>query len=425
MTKHCRRWALATLPFVAIGALGTAEAWRGDDAGVVTEWNQLLQSNIPATAGLLTPRYFSMLHIAMFDAINSIERDYERYHVLVRATPVASTEAAAAQAAHDILVALIPSATATFDAALKSRLDTMHYARAAQGTAVGKKVAQAVLDWRTGDGSEQPNPPYTPPELPGLWQPAFPGQVAAFVHFSEVEPFALLTSTQYLPAPPPLLNSVEYATDVNQVKELGSADSSARTADQTLTAHLFAGVGYAPGLPFALWNNVARDVAEDEGLSLVETARLFALMNAAMHDGIQTSHSSKYVYNLWRPITAIRRADEDANDATAADPSWTPLVSTPPYPSHSSNLTCVGASAARTLSKVLRSDAIPFSLTWKGTGGNLDVTRSYASFSQLAEEGALSRVHAGVHYLFELTTSHESCRAVADYVVQHYAKPKR
>src|SRR5690606_21944945 len=130
MTRHHRRWTLAALPLVALGALDTAAAWRGDDPGVVAEWNQLLQANIPPTAGLLTPRYFTMLHIAMFDAVNSIERDYARYHVLVRATPVASTEAAAAQAAHDILVALIPSAAATFDAALESRLDGLQHARA-------------------------------------------------------------------------------------------------------------------------------------------------------------------------------------------------------------------------------------------------------------------------------------------------------
>ncbi len=126
----------------------------------------------------------------MFDAINSIERDYQRYRVQVPANPAASAEAAAAQAAHDVLVALIPAAEGTFDTALQGRLATIHSWRAAQGVAVGKKVARAILDWRTGDGSEQPNIPYLPPALPGLWQPAVPGQVAAFVQFGNVETFA-------------------------------------------------------------------------------------------------------------------------------------------------------------------------------------------------------------------------------------------
>jgi hypothetical protein len=123
---------------------------------------------MPATAGLFGPRYYAILHIAMFDAINSIENEYQRYRVQVPANPAASAEAAAAQAAHDVLVALIPTAEGTFDAALQGRLATIHSWRAAQGAAVGKKVARAILEWRTGDGSEQPNIPYLPPALPGL-----------------------------------------------------------------------------------------------------------------------------------------------------------------------------------------------------------------------------------------------------------------
>jgi hypothetical protein len=149
---------------------------------------------------------------------------------------------------------------------------------------------------------------------------------------------------------------------------------------------------------------------------------LFALLNASIHDGVQTSHTSKYTYGLWRPVTAIQRADEDLNDMTMAEPAWMPLVNTPPYPSHSSNLTCVGASAARTLARVLHTDAIPFSVSWTGTGGNANVTRSYAAFSDLALEGGIARVYAGIHFPFELAASHKSCRKVADYIVDHYAR---
>ncbi len=422
-----KRSARLTILAIAVHSLFAApvQATANDDAEVIIEWNQILQTNIPATAGLFGPRHYAILHIAMFDAANSIERDYKRYRVQVAANPAASAEAAAAQAAHDVLVVLIPAARDTFDAALQRRLATIHSWRAAQGAAVGKKVARAVLDWRSGDGAEQPNIPYLPPALPGLWQPAVPEQVAAFVQFGNVKPFALPTPTLYLPDAPPMLNSEEYASDLNQVKELGSLDSGARTADQTLVANLFGGAGYRPAFPFPIWNNVARDVARSQHLSLIEAARLFALMGVSINDGLQTSHSSKHVFGLWRPITAIRRAAEDMNDETTADPAWAPLIPTPPYPSHPSNLTCVGSSASRVLARVLDTDALPFTVTWEGTGGNANVTRPYSSFSQLADEGAMSRVYGGVHFFFELTASEESCKKIADYVVDRYMRPQR
>jgi hypothetical protein len=415
-------WLIALLGIVTTTPVHAGGWSVGNDPEVVMEWNEILQTNIPPTAGLFSFRYYSMMHIAMFDAVNSIERDYERYHVKVWANPAASTEAAAAQAAHDVLVALIPEAQGTFGAALQNRLAKIPSWRAGPGVVIGKKVAQAVIDWRTGDGSEQPNIPYIPPALPGLWQPTPPTQIAGAVHFAHVEPFGLLTATQYLPDPPPLLNSPEYATAVEQVRSLGSATLSTRTDEQTQIALLFAASGYSPN-PFALWSNVARNLARSQNLSIVRAARLFALLNVAMNDGLQTAHTSKYVYGLWRPVTAIQRADEDLNDATVADPSWQPLLATPPYPSHSSNLTCIAASAARTLARVLHRDAVPFDVTWTGTGGNANVTRSYASFAQLAEEAGISRVYGGIHFQFELTASHESCANVSDFIVSRHARP--
>lgn len=413
--------------FAAIAAYGfalppaEATGW-GENADVIIEWNRLLESNYPSTVSpLYTFRYYAMVHIAMYDAVNAIEHEYQPYHVKVAALPVASSEAAAAQAAHDVLVALAPGAQATFDAALQARLSTIQPRRAAYGAAVGKKVAQAILDWRAGDGYELPNPAYTPPPLTGVWQPTPPANApAGFVHFGSVEPFALLTPTQYLPKPPPLLNSAEYAAAVKEVQSLGAQTNSTRTPEQTLIAQLIAPVGYGPN-PFGLWNHVARKVATDHHLSLVRAARLFALVNAAMHDGLQTSHSSKYVYGLWRPVTAIRRAGEvPTSHPTPADPNWLPLITTPPYPSHASNVACIAVSAARTLARVMHSDAVPFTMTWTGAAGT--VTRSYAKFSQLAEEASLARVYGGIHFRFELEASHESCTQVADYLVRNYAQ---
>ncbi len=405
-------------------SLTTLTARAGHDrADVIAEWNQLLQANMPANASLLTPRYFAILHVAMFDAANAVERDYTPYHARLAAHPVASAEAAAAQAGHDVLVALIPSAQAQFDSALQARLATIHPFRGAAGTLVGKRAAADILAWRANDGSSAPNPAWSLPPLPGLYQPTS-ATGPQFVLFGEVEPFALLTTTQYLPDPPPALNSELYATDLEEVQSLGSAASTTRTAEETETARLFASVGNST-IHFSMWNNVARDVAAKARLSLVETARLFAMMNVSMHDGLQTSHTSKFVYGLWRPVTAIRRAAEDLNDATIADPTWTPLLTTPPYPSHSSNQTCVGVASGQALARALGRDDVAFTVTWVGTGGNPNVTRSYGSFSELAQQQARSRVFGGIHFDFELTTSTESCLKVADYVADNYMRPRR
>ncbi len=392
---------------------------------VVIEWNALLQSNMPTSAGVNTPRYYAMLHIAMFDAANAIDRKYTQYRARIWFVPrAASAEAAAAQAAHDVLTALIPTAEPAFTAALDARLANSAGWSANVGRAVGRYAAQQILSWREGDGAIGPGPAYQPAPLPGLWQPTPPSFGAAqFTQAGDVEPFALLTATQYLPRPPPLLNSAEYAANFDEVKLLGSATSTARTAEQTLLARLFAPSGYSTQ-HWVIWNTLARDMAVSQRMSLVDTARLFALLNVSIHDGVQTSHASKYVYGLWRPITAIRRADEDANPSTLADANWTPLITTPAYPSHASNQTCVGTSAARALERALGSDEMSFTATWTGTGGNANVVRAYSRFSALAEDQARSRVYAGIHFTFELTASQESCMKVADYVYSHYMRPR-
>lgn len=397
----------------------------GTGPGPIDEWNQLLQTHIPSTAGLMTPRYYSMLHIAMFDAANAIERRYSPYVSRPRGHSAASTEAAVAQAAHDVLVALIPtpSAHAAFKAALDARLANLQPWRAAAGVAIGQQSARNVLDWRANDGSASPAPAWTLPMFPGLWQPTS-AQGAQLSNMGEFEPFGLLTATQYLPSAPPTLTSARYAADLEEVRLLGSATSTVRTAEQTQTARLFASVGNST-VHFAMWNNVARDVARQAEWSLIDTARLMALLNVSIHDGLQTSHTAKFVYGLWRPVTAIRRADEDLNPATAADAAWTPLLTTPAYPSHPSNMTCVGTSAAQSLARAFGGDEVPFTVTWVGATGNPDVTRSYHAFSELALQQARSRVYGGIHFDFELTASQESCVKVADYIHDNYMRLRK
>jgi hypothetical protein len=395
------------------------------DAEVIVEWNELLQSVVPA-GGLNPPRYYAMLHIAMFDAVNSVERSHGRYRFSAPCTAGASSEAAAAQAGHDILAALFtaPEQVAKFDAALKARLDVINPYRARLGAQVGKSIARQVLDWRQNDGWSVTPPPFVLPAFPGVWQPTPPSfQAAQFSQFATTQPFALLTPTQYLPRRPPALDSAEYATAFNEVKRLGAASSIERTAEQTQLARLFASV-ISTTVHWGLWNHVARDTARDHHLSLIETARLFALLNVSIHDGVQTSHSSKFVYALWRPVTAIRRADEDLNPLTDSDLGWTPLLTTPPYPSHAGNQACVGASAARALALFYGTDAVPFNAVWIGTAGNPDVTRPYSGFWQMATDQAHSRVYGGIHFTFENDASREACPRVPEYVFTHFMLPR-
>jgi hypothetical protein len=173
-----------------------------------------------------------------------------------------------------------------------------------------------------------------------------------------------------------------------------------------------------------VWTNVARDVARDRGLSLLETARLFALVNVSMHDGVQTRQTSKFVYGLWRPVTAIRNADADLNPDTDSDPSWLPLLTTPPYPSYAGNMSCVGASAARALALAFGTDKIPIAVTWQQSGGLPDVTHYFSGFWEAAEEQAISRVYGGIHYQFDTDAGQDIGRRVAEFVFANYMTPR-
>jgi hypothetical protein len=409
----------ASLPIT--GAPASAQS-----PNVVIQWNQVAQNQF-GIAPSNSQRNLAMLHIAMFDAINSIEEVYTPYRVHVQASHGASPEAAAAQAAHDVLSALYPAQQATFDSELAAQLADIPPGRARQGRDIGAAAARAVLAWRQNDGWPAvitPDPSYVLPPFPGLWQPTPPANsFATFTFYSRVVPFALLTSTQFLPPPPPTLTSARYAQDFNETKLLGSVTSAVRTAEQTLMAQVYGGVNVTIGFVH-VWNLVAGSAAESEHLSLLDTARTFALVNIGLHDGLETSFTSKFVYGLWRPVTAIRRADQDLNPATDADPTWTPLLTTPPYPSYAGNAACLSAAAARALQLAIGRDDVPFTLTWTRTMGLPTVTRSYPGFSQLANDQARSRIHGGIHYQFDSDASQAACSRVSEFAAAHYMLPR-
>ena len=394
----------------------------GGGENVVVQWNRVLQETIrtpgqqPAT--IFPVRSFAMMHAAMFDAANSIDGAYTPYLIDVPGYRMASQEAAAAKAARDVLVALYPSRQEIFDAELNVSLGGIPWYWARQGMRVGETVAAALLAARANDGWNVTPPPYVLPATPGNWQPA--PAAAGFTHFPSVVPFAITSATQFAPAPPPALSSERYAASLNEVKELGSMTSATRTAEQTQIARLWANVG-TPTTVWFVWNNVARTVALERGASTVETARLFALLNISMHDALQTTMASKFEHGLWRPVTAIRRADEDNNPNTTADANWTPLLGNPPYPSYAGNHAAIGTSQATILALVFGRDDIPFSHTWEGAGG---ATRSYNGFMAMANEEERSRVYGGIHFPFDQAAGQSAGRNVANYVFLNFMRPR-
>ena len=218
---------------------------------------------------------------------------------------------------------------------------------------------------------------------------------------------------QFLTEGPPALTSERYARDLNETKLWGAADSAVRTAEQTQAARLWASVGTSTHF-WVVWNQVLATVSQQERFSGLDAARAFALLNMTHHDALLTSFTGKYIYVLWRPVTAIREAARDGNAATEADPAWTSLVPTPPYPGHPGNMACLGSAQARVLERVFGRDAVPFSVTWTGTTGPT-VTKPYNGFRELADEGGFGRIWGGIHFRFETLASFGSCTRLGDY----------
>lgn len=394
---------------------------RGESAEVIYEWNRLVQSVSPNW------RAYAIMHIAMFDAVNSVADVYTPFRIHVPGARGASQQVAAAQAAHDVLVSLFPAQSASFGAALARSQVGIPFGLAEQGKAIGRQVAQEVLKWRQEDGwpaTITPDGNHPLPPFPGLYQRTPPANSApTFTFYRNATPFGILSSTQFLPPSPPAITSVQYAKDFNETKLLGAVNSGARTPEQTLLAQIAHGVNTSTG-PFKVWNNVTGAVARSRALSLVDAARLFALLNVSFNDAIQTSMTSKFVYNLWRPVTAIRLADQDLNHATEADPNWLPLLPTPPYPAYAGNMSCLSFASARALSLVFGRDDIPLSVTWERTMGLPNETREFTGFSDLAEQMARSRVHGGIHFQFDTEASRQVCGKIADYVNSNFMRPR-
>jgi hypothetical protein len=410
------------------GAQDAAGRNSDDDASLqvpnpVVQWNKTLlvivRTHGAQPATIHPTHSFALMHAAIYDAVNTIQRTHKPYLVeLAGVSPLASHDAAAASAANEILVQLYPSFQSTLDAQLEQFLAQIPDSPdKTEGIIVGQRVADLILNLRSNDGSAAPPLHYTFGTAPGDYQstpPNFPAQ-PQFTHWPDVVPFVLERASQFRPGPPPALISDSYSDAFNEVKTFGIQNGTASSPDQALTGKFWNGAiqNY--------WNEIAQTAALGHGITTAQSARLFALLNLAMADGVIAFYDAKYTYNFWRPVTAIRSADTDGNPDTAPDPNWLPEVgNTTPDPSYPGAHAVISAAASTVLKSFLHHDQFKFKVTSEVLPG---VERSFDSFSAASEEATLSRIFAGVHFRFDLTAGHRLGREVADFVLDHVLGP--
>jgi membrane-associated phospholipid phosphatase len=412
-------FAGTTVAALAAANLAPVMAQATQTVSQVVQWNKTLLSIVrtpgaqPAT--IHPTRSFAIMHAAIYDAVNAIDGTHKPYLVRLSASHFASQEAAAAAAAHEVLVKLYPSFQATLlDTQFQQALAQLPNGGKADGVSIGNTVADRILALRANDGSNAQPIPYVFGNAPGDYQstpPNFPKQ-PQFTHWSRVTPFALEAADQFRPGGPPKLTSDRYADAFEQVKSLGIAGSTTATADQALTGRFWNGAiqNY--------WNEIAQTASLAHNLTTAENARLFALLNLSFADSVIAFYDAKYTYNFWRPVTAIRAAATDGNPETEADPNWLPEVgNTTPDPSYPGAHAVISAAGAEVLTSFFRKRHFAFDVTSEVLPG---VTRSFTSFPAAAEEATLSRIFAGVHFVFDLTTGQRLGDDVADFVVDNF-----
>ncbi len=419
---------------IACGAvLACAMASRAY-ADVVTDWDDVLAGAIRADVTQPGPtkvaRNMAMVHAAIYDAVNSVDGRFQPYHLKVPVAPGTSAEAAAAQAAYQVLVNLYPAQAATFDAALATSLATVPAGPGKDaGIAVGTTIGNSMVVLRQNDHAFDPMP-YMPGTNPGDWRPTPPDNSPAYAPgWGHVTPFAMTQGSQFRPPAPPALTSADYTAAFNDVKELGSKTSASRTPEQTQIGIFWGYDRLGMGPPPILYNRIIQTITAQQGNTMVENARLFALANIAMADAGIVSWDAKYEYNLWRPITAIREADTDGNPNTIADLLWEPLGApgggvvenfTPPFPAYTSGHATFGAAMFRILAHYYGTDEMHFTI---GSDELPGVFRSFGRFSDAAEENGQSRIYLGIHWSFDKTFGISTGNAVGDYVSANMLQP--
>lgn len=384
-------------------------------ADEVTFWNQVLLDSVSATsmAPPRAARAMAMVQGAVYDAVNSIDRTHAPFATDFISPATASREAAAASAAHRTLVNLFPARQAVFDAALANRLSMIPDGAAkASGISAGDTAGLGMIASRSADGSGQTPPPWTGNTTPGQWRPTSNGLPGALPHWGTVTPFVIPSGSAYRAPAAPALGSDAYRATFDEVRSLGSATSALRTAEQTDIA-VFWAANAGTVTPPGMWNQVAQVVATERNQSVSENARMFAMIGASVADAAISAWDTKYAYNVWRPETGIRLADQDGDPLTDADPAWIPLLTTPNHPSYTSGHSTFSSAAAAALAAFVGDDAFSFTLTSEG------ITRTFSSFSGAAAEAGQSRIYGGIHWQFDNQAGLAAGHDVGVYVSTH------
>jgi hypothetical protein len=388
------------------------------DPSVVSEWNQIAATTLIADTtkpGPIPFLYMGFVHAAMYDAVMGVYRRYEPYSYWPRAPHRASARAAAVAAAHQVLVTYSPTAQASLDAAYSASLARLPDGRSkTDGVAYGTRVADHLIALRANDGRNAPIT-FTQPPAPGVWRPtppAFAPMIAPWA--GAVTPLMVASGAQFGdPGPPPALTSATYTRDFNEVKALGSATSTVRTADQTATALFYSGNAIAQ------FNAALRDQVPVRHLDIVKAARLFAAVDMSAADTFISVWYSKLKYGFWRPDTAINLADTDGNPATTADPTWTPLRPDPAYPEYVGGYSAQAGSLTVALARAVHSHRLRVTLVSTAVPG----TRYYDSGAALRTDVVNGRMWLGIHFRTADEVGGRMGQQVAGWALDHYFRP--
>jgi hypothetical protein len=398
-------------------------------ADAVTDWNAIaaqaaLTAAVPPRPGPSAILDLATVHAAVYDAVEAIDKRFQPYHVTIPGAS-GSPAAAAATAAHDVLVNRFPAQAPSLDLAYTDYLSNNSLAANDPGVAVGHQAALGIIALRANDGSfPSPPPIFTGGNDPGEWRPTIsylPGpppslSPMATPWLATVTPFTLTSPTQFRAQPPPALNSGRYRKAYNETKALGSFSGSSRTPDQTDLGYFFSDNF------LALWNRGLRDIAAAHVNNIGDSARLFALANLAMADAAITAWDSKRHYVFWRPVTAIQEGDNDGNPKTEGDTAWQPLINTPPYPDYTSGANNVTGAVTRTLKLFFGTDHVTFSLS-SNAPQVLQKTRTYSRFSDAARDVVDVRIYQGIHFRFADVAGRSQGRHVASWAFRHFLRP--
>jgi hypothetical protein len=410
--------------FISLIVCGLFGATAPAHADAVVDWNAIALDAVtigrPGPIGMVD---VALVQLAVHDAVQSLDRRYEPYLVEIEGAK-GRRSAAVAAAAHDVLVGIYPSQAATLDAAYFNYLADNNLI-GDPGLVVGQKVAARFLPLRRVNPDPLPAP-FVGGTNPGQWRPtnSFLGNPPVPAPFSpmfspwmaQFDPFTLTSSTRFRAAPPPALTSERYTRDYNEVKALGALVNSTRTAEQTDIAYF-----YSENFP-AQWNRALRGVANRYLRRTGDSARLFALANAATADAVITSWDTKKLYFFWRPLTAIQEGDHDGNTQTAGDPGWQPLINNPNYPDYSSGANNVTGAMTRSLELFFGTDKVTFDVTTLAPQA-IKKTRTYHRFSEAMQDVVNARVYLGIHFRFADLVGRAQGRSVADWTFNHFLLP--